>query len=501
MLAGKLPIRVFVAAPSDLGAERAILSSIVEGMSADPISAEEFTLVDWTQVPGTVGRPQDAINEVIQSCDYMICMFKAQWGTDPGGDTYSSGTEEEFFNGLISLGVSDKPLKDIWLVFVSTSSQEPDQQICDLRSQIEKTHTVLYGRAHDSEEFRKMAQNRLQAWSSYSARKAPRSVGLVTSKGKDVLGAFQLLRNAGELAAMGETARAEQEFIGAIEVGGANERLAYGQFLRRQGRFDEASEQGQKAVDDLLNEPSDPMRPQVAEAKAFLASLLKSQGQLREAEIKFASALEWIPEDPQSVLTRCKILDELGIVRQNAVVDASKRRDSAEMIRLSRTAQEAFDESLKLREKYGLGAPSIAQSKVNLARLKVAQNDFASAVEYADSAVGLVEQFPPSELKANCILARAQARLRLAKDSVDEALVDELERGAVNDAEMALAINREMKSIRTIALCLNVHAQALYRRGDVAGALDCAHECRVVNDEMHTDPPSFIKWLLSNYGG
>ena len=59
----------------------------------------------WERVRGTARRPQEAINELIGESHFLIGLFKASWGSEPGSPRgYASGTEEELFTGLLELG-------------------------------------------------------------------------------------------------------------------------------------------------------------------------------------------------------------------------------------------------------------------------------------------------------------------------------------------------------------------------------------------------------------
>ncbi len=98
-------LRLFVAAPSDLSAERARLSLVVEDLKtlASHVGVV-LELVDWRQVVPDLGRPEQIILDQLQpdSWDIFIGILWHRFGTPPQqcdpatGNEYLSGTEEEF---------------------------------------------------------------------------------------------------------------------------------------------------------------------------------------------------------------------------------------------------------------------------------------------------------------------------------------------------------------------------------------------------------------------
>lgn len=98
-------LRLFVAAPSDMSAERARLSLVVEDLKAlaNHVGVV-LDLVDWGQVVPDLGRPEQIILDQLQpdSWDIFIGILWHRFGTPPKqrdpqtGKEYLSGTEEEF---------------------------------------------------------------------------------------------------------------------------------------------------------------------------------------------------------------------------------------------------------------------------------------------------------------------------------------------------------------------------------------------------------------------
>jgi hypothetical protein len=77
-----IPLRVFVATPGDLTGERVVVETTIdEHNRKQPSESTRFEMAGWESVRGTARRPQEAINELIGECHYMIAMFRKSWGS------------------------------------------------------------------------------------------------------------------------------------------------------------------------------------------------------------------------------------------------------------------------------------------------------------------------------------------------------------------------------------------------------------------------------------
>ena len=98
-------LRVFVASPSDMAAERARVEVIASSLKplADSLNIV-LEVVDWNSVVPDMGRPEQVILDQVKptSWDVFIGILWHRFGTPTGGKDniakrdYSSGTEEEF---------------------------------------------------------------------------------------------------------------------------------------------------------------------------------------------------------------------------------------------------------------------------------------------------------------------------------------------------------------------------------------------------------------------
>lgn len=96
-------VKVFLASPSDLKAERIAAKEVVDeinNLSADH-SGYHVDLVGWEDTVSVYGRPQATINRDLEQCEYFIGVMWKRWGTPPDDSGhYSSGFEEEFQNSI-----------------------------------------------------------------------------------------------------------------------------------------------------------------------------------------------------------------------------------------------------------------------------------------------------------------------------------------------------------------------------------------------------------------
>jgi hypothetical protein len=100
-------LRIFVASPGDVKAERDRVSEVIDDLNKG-VLAKKLGLVlqvlDWRNLPPDMGRPQQVILDKLppETWDIFIGILWSCFGTQPGathpetGEPYLSGTEEEF---------------------------------------------------------------------------------------------------------------------------------------------------------------------------------------------------------------------------------------------------------------------------------------------------------------------------------------------------------------------------------------------------------------------
>ncbi len=466
------PLRVFVATPGDLASERKVVDTIIAEHNARQGSdATRFEMVGWESVRGTARRPQEAINELLGECHYLVALFKESWGSAPGSPWgYTSGTEEELFTALLQLGQEDRPMRDVWVAFLHDAS--PASEIVKLRDQMSNQHSVMYEPVSDIRDLKTKLTQRLEAWASIAGPKIARHINLLPSSGKDLIRAATLRRDGEKLVELGLPENGGKNLKEAAVLGGPPEQLAYAKYLEHSGDLDAAQGVIESAIDYFGKEPGTLHTTAAAEAFAALAGLLRRKGSDRDAIGRLQQALTLLKQDdPFAEVVRCRILDELGLAHQQV-----GESDSAH-----RSFQLALDKRREAEDEVG-----ICQSLVNLARLHVATDDLDSARDFAEEALSKLGKFPPSVLLANAEILRAQVLLRLGS------AVDALENTA-----RAISINRQIGNARGEAISLLVSAQCLRASGDVPGAIADAEKALALNEAMgNTFGQGRARWLL-----
>lgn len=455
-----LTLRVFVASPSDAAPEREIVRERVEAVNEEQRhrGGPQFELVGMEVVRGTARRPQEAINELIHSCHFMLVIFKDRWGSSPGGALgYTSGTEEELFTALLDLGRPTRIMRDVWVAFVSAASPAPE--LLELREQIKTNNALLYDAPTDSLEFRRMLTERLRGW-ALAGEKAARSIDLRPRSGIDVLRADRLRQHGELLMEYGDPKTGIEKLEEAANLGGPEEYLALAAMLARQGRMDEAHNWANRAVTYFFERtPEDFNSPSAAEALAMEASLLRRDRKPFEATQRLKQALAKLTgDDEYTRRVKCRVLDDLGLAYQH-------QGELAE-------ARSRFQEALSLREE-SEDTLGMAQSIVNLARIDVASKDDASGAERARVALEMLRSLPPTGLHANAHALRAQTLLRLGQASE-----------AREQAEMSRVLNVQLGNPYGAAIAHNLLAQCFEKLGETSKALEHAYASKQANIDM-----------------
>lgn len=476
-MSATLPVRIFLATPGDLVDERKAVESTVDehNRRRRETSNVVFEVVGWEQVRGTARRPQEAINELISECHFMVVLFKEKWGSEPGSPWgYTSGTEEELFTGLLELGQSDQPMRDVWVTFMSHAA--PEERVQRLKEQMIREHSLLFEATSDIRELKNKLSERLLSWEDTASIKRPRHIDLVSSTGREMLRAAKL-RIAGEkLVDLGQPAIGRASLAEAAAIGGPVESLAYAQLLARQGELDAALESTQHAIDQCIEGASELYSNLTAEAVAAQAGVLRRQGKTNEAVGRLKHALTLLVEgDPFTSRIRSRILDDLGLAHQNL-----GQLDLAES---------AYDQALRARQASS-NEQDIAQSFVNLARLSVAARDLTSALERAEEADTHLRSSAPTALHANAAILLAQIHLRLGNPS-----------SGIPYAERALALNQQFANTRGEAIALLLLAQSFRAKGDTVQSIEYARGCLQVNLKMGSKSGAErARWLLQELG-
>lgn len=454
------PLRVFLASPSDLEGERELVRSTIVRYNATRRRPDEreYIVVGWDATRATARRPQDQINELIANSEFMIVLFKADWGSDPGSPFgYTSGTEEELFTGLLELGTAEQPLEDIWLAFIDAPSPAP--QVTALRNQLRERHALLYESISSDMDLDRKLSDRLDGWQETAGTKTARQIDLTPQSGRNLLGAAKLRHEGESFIRLGRTDLGLEKLAAAAEVGGPTEHLAFARALGRRGQLEDALAQTALAIEAILAGAIELHSGLAGEAFVTEAGLLRRQGSDLEAVNRLGVILGELDGRARNAWrVRARILDERGLAYQ----------------RLSRI-EEAVDDLVAahdLRRQNGR-ALEIAQSLVNLTRLRTSQRDLDAADAHATDMLAILNDTTPSDLHANAWTAVAQLRLR--QDRAAEGLPYGLQ---------ALRLNEQTANMSGVAKSLLVLSQCSRAAGSREDARTYAQRCVEINESM-----------------
>ncbi|MBT1610287.1 DUF4062 domain-containing protein [Curtobacterium poinsettiae] len=454
-----LPLKIFVATPGDLQTEReAVKGGVAEWNLAHGAVGVQFEVIGWERSRGTAQRAQGAINQLISESHFMLVIFKERWGTEPGSSWgYTSGTEEELFQGLLELGQADQLMRDVWVAF--TPAADPDPAVVALKQQIIDRHVMLFESPADVPDLKNKLRDRLEGWASHFATKRPRHVELVASSGTEMLRAARLRIEGEKLVELGQSEAGQAKLEQSAKVGGPREQLAYARQLARKGALEEAHAVTQVAIEQSLEADGGLFSTAAAEAFAAQAGVLRRQGKTHDAIGRFAQALTLVPDEgPDSSRVRCRILDDIGLAHK-----AQKDTGRAKI---------AFEDSLAERRMNG-NRYDISQSLINLARLAVEEHDLVQARTYSDEALSLLDRVAPTALHANAQTLAAQLHLR--QGALGE---------GIDHASRARALNRQFGSANGEAIALLVLAQCYRAAGELERAAMSARACLEINEQI-----------------
>jgi len=396
-------LRVFIASPSDLEAERRLFRGIVDEVNQSKANGMGTQLepLGWEDtLPGS-GRPQELINEDVKRCDLMIMLLWKRWGTPTG--EYSSGFEEEYELAKRLLEEEGKP--EIMLYFRKIPDDmlaDPGEQlkkVLKFREKIESKRRFLYKSYEGEDQWRRLFREHLSLWLDglalddlqteasieYQRRlkeseDAIRKIGaeLETERQKSQAAIRALALKFGvealEKADSGQITKAEECF--AMSIANYPDPFIinhYGLFLERIGMLESAEDMfwqvvkiGKETGDDLL----------VAIAYGNLGTLYDIRGDFDKAEDLYKKSLA--------------INEKLG----RKVGMASDYKNLGYLYLTCGTldkAEEMYKKSLATNEELGR-KEGIASDYRNLGNLHVARNNLSKAEEMCKKSLAINEE-------------------------------------------------------------------------------------------------------------
>lgn len=433
---------LFIASPSDVKNERKIIQEVVQEWNDTHSSS--FKIYDGSHAAPTSTRPQAAINRDLRKCDFTVVLFKEKWGTPPSKkEIYSSGTEEEFFTGLLCTISDDYPMKDVSVFFVDSQSQEPELE--EFKSRLQESYAALY-KSSSKNSLRKDFRDLLKSFVEGPHGEISNDTSLLTSRDKDLLTAELALKTANDAYGMHQVDKAREFYKRAAESGTILHKAELARFLRRTGKTADA----QKVLTDEC-QPEIPQTYPYTSLEALTVHL-----ELAKCEL----------EDGRSTTARSKVSKMLESVKGKETESPEIVAHIHDCIAKAHHHQGNKDEQLKhLKEALSIRKNSIhvspkhrIQSHLDLGRYYLTNNKLDFAKEHIDEAENLVDQANTSK-QASFFTLKGQYALKIGE--YDD---------AIRFVKEAYALNTDIEHKKGEAICLNLLGQAYQRIGDLKSA-------------------------------
>jgi formylglycine-generating enzyme required for sulfatase activity len=196
-------VRIFIASPWDLKAERDCIEAIVNRLNSDPL-IEDLGIVlksfRWENVYPQLGRPQELINKDVQTCDILVGMLHRRFGSPSGKE--DSGTYEEFKIALDRWEKTGSPqimlyFKTVGDISLEDLKNEQLKKVLEFKKEIENKRILLAGKFTDLLEFEEKFEKDLKkaigdlckerkqrdTWKNEPPAPIPPNVGAVSHSG------------------------------------------------------------------------------------------------------------------------------------------------------------------------------------------------------------------------------------------------------------------------------------------------------------------------------
>jgi hypothetical protein len=163
-------IKVFLASPGDLAAERKVAKAIVDDFNSQLAGAlgYQVELVGWEDTLPGIGRPQEIINRDLDGCDLFIGMIWKRWGTPPGIAPYTSGFEEEFNRSMTRNAKEGRPDINLLLKDLDAASlADPGdhlKRVIAFKEQVFAEKKLLAGTFADVQDFESKFRKCIQGY-------------------------------------------------------------------------------------------------------------------------------------------------------------------------------------------------------------------------------------------------------------------------------------------------------------------------------------------------
>jgi len=460
-------LRVFLATPGGLGAERRIFREEVRRFNEDYGHEMGFVLVvaGWEQVPSGAGRPQGLIDNEVRRSDYLVVLIWDRWGTPTSVDSkYSSGTQEELAVALACLRDPSMAMRDVAVYFKAVEERrlsDPGpqlEQVRQFKQELEAHKELLFQTFDTAEEWRRQLQRRFMTWIRDFGNKVARDVAPPALTGDSLLPQTydarsatipELLARAHELESDGFVTQAESAYAVAVSTDNFESLMSYAKFLRRTGRLERAFDINERilALEDLIVERSS--GADRADVVANMGVIRRKQGALGESRRLLDEAVRTarVCQDSAGIKSEAYALDNLGLtLRRLGENDAalksheealSRRRQLADESGYAKTllniarirsdqdqpeaARALITEAVAILERENGEQRTLANAYSSLGEIARTEGDLDSARAFYERSLGLNEEC--SHTDGIAIVCGQLAQLLLALDRTDEALL------------------------------------------------------------------------------
>jgi tetratricopeptide (TPR) repeat protein len=406
---------IFLASPGGMDAERRWVREEVALFNHLRFrgTGVVFVVTGYEDVPGTVNRPQAAINPLVEDADFMILLVGDQLGSPTTATApFRTGIEEELSVALHCLEIDNAPMRDIMLGFrahASSTLRRPTQalrEVLEFKNAIEATKELFHvGSVASETDLRHTVQVQLEEWARPLGAKASRScpalMAALDRSNRPTMAqpphddADTLVQWAEEQAGNGLNAVADSAFAKAIADNNPDHLRRYARFLQRTGQLERAVKVDQQALTLCVGRTTvEDVRLQ-ADLLAHLAQLKRKLGDPRASKRLLDEAVKTArPYGGQITSTLGYILDQSGI--------AAARLGDLD------GAKVAYSEAHDLRVAVG-DERGRAQSLINLARVARVQGDTGQAVALLNEAIGILERGDETRVLANALATLGEA--------------------------------------------------------------------------------------------
>ena len=450
---------LFIASPSDMDEERGIVQEVVQEWNDTHSSS--FKIYKSSNAAPTSTRAQAAINRDLRKCDFTVVMFKEKWGSWPSkAKIYTSGTEEEFFTGLLCTISDDYPMKDVSVFFIDSQSQEAGLE--GFKKRLQESYAALYKNS-SKDSLRKDFRNLLKSFVEGSHAEISNDTSLLTSGGYDLLTAELALNTANDSYDMSQIDTARKFYTKAAKFGTILHKAELARFLRRTGNTADALE---VLSEQCLPEITDPYPYTSLEALTVHLELAKCE-----------------LEDNRSTTVRSKASTMLKNVKGKETESPEIVAHIHDCIAKAHHHQGNKDqqlrhlkEALEIRENSsGMSPKHMIQSRLDLGRYYLTNNKLDFAEEHIDEAEKLFDQVNASK-QASFFTLKGQYALKIGK--YDD---------AIRFVKKARDLNTGIKHKKGEAICLNLLGQAYQRKGDFKCARAKFEGSRDLNRQLGND--------------